>query len=276
MDIKLIALDLDRTTLDGSGRLSRGNREALLRAMAAGVHVCIASGRAFDALPRDVAALPGLEYAVTGNGAAVYRVPGRELLCRHVMTPASVDAVVDSTADRDVAWEVFIEGHSFADAAYVADPTRFGVPAAGIPYIQSTRAPVVDMRSFIAAHRTELDSFDVVVAEPDLRWALAEKIRAVTDEVFITSSAPQLLELSHRDAGKGSGVRFLADYLGIAPGQVAAFGDAENDRDMLDFAGVGIAVENAAENLKAAADYVTLRHDEDGVAWALEHILGII
>ena len=67
MDIKCIALDLDRTTLNAQGKLSKANEEAIRKAVAKGIHVCIASGRAFDTLPQDVVSIPGIEYAITGG-----------------------------------------------------------------------------------------------------------------------------------------------------------------------------------------------------------------
>ena len=75
MDIQCIALDLDRTTLNEHARLSEGNRQALEHAISKGVHVVIASGRGFASLPKDVISIPGIEYAITSNGASVYHIP---------------------------------------------------------------------------------------------------------------------------------------------------------------------------------------------------------
>ena len=72
--VKLIALDLDRTTLTSDGHLSEANKRALSGAIKSGVHVCIASGRAFDTLPEEVLNVQGIEYAITSNGASVYRI----------------------------------------------------------------------------------------------------------------------------------------------------------------------------------------------------------
>ena len=69
--VKLIALDLDRTTLTSDGHLSEANKRALNVAIKRGVHVCIASGRAFDTLPEEVLDVQGIEYAITSNGASV-------------------------------------------------------------------------------------------------------------------------------------------------------------------------------------------------------------
>ena len=90
MDIKCIALDLDRTTLNAQGKLSKANEEAIRKAVAKGIYVCIASGRAFDTLPQDVVSIPGIEYAITSNGAAVYRIQDKQCLRSYVLTEQSV------------------------------------------------------------------------------------------------------------------------------------------------------------------------------------------
>ena len=86
MDIQLIALDLDRTTLNSQGKLSKTNYNALSQAIKNGVHVCIASGRAFDTLPSDVLSVPGIEYAITSNGAAVYNIKTKERIKSYLLT----------------------------------------------------------------------------------------------------------------------------------------------------------------------------------------------
>ena len=92
-------------------------------------------------------------------------------------------------------------------------------------------------------------------------------------DIYITSSVKQLIEISYKDAGKRSGVQYLAGLLGIDRKDIAAFGDADNDIDMIQFAGYGVVMGNATEHLKSIADYVTKSNDEDGVAYAIENIL---
>lgn len=82
-----------------------------------------------------------------------------------------------------------------------------------------------------------------------------------------------LLETANKDAGKGPALRELAKMLRIDREEIAAFGNAENDIDMIRFAGTGIAVANAAEEVRAAADEVTESNDEDGVArWIMRYL----
>ena len=83
MPIRMIALDLDRTTLNREGHLSQENRRALEEAIRAGIYVVPASGRAAGSFPAEIMELPGLEYLITSNGAAVYRMGKKELQTRY-------------------------------------------------------------------------------------------------------------------------------------------------------------------------------------------------
>ena len=273
MSIQCIALDLDRTTLDSAGHLSAGNRQALEAVIAKGVHVVIASGRAFTTLPAEILAVRGIEYAITSNGAAVYHVPSGRCLHRYLLAPESVERILELTREEPISYEGFIEGRAYAAADYVRDPVRFGATPAAVDYVQRTRHLEEDIVGFLRAHIHELDSVDLVVrteADKNRLWRLLQE--AVPD-VYITSSVQQLLEISHRNAGKHSGLRFVLERLGLPREAAAAFGDADNDADLLTYAGCGIAMANASPACLAAADYVTRSNDDDGVAWGIREIL---
>ena len=170
------------------------------------------------------------------------------------------------------ALEVFVNGTAYAEAAYVANPVRFGATAAATPYVQATRTPVEDLTAFLRAHRDQLESLDLVVGPAEVRRRLWDALAALPD-LYLTSSVPQLIEVSRTGGGKHTGVRYVAERLGLTPAQIAAFGDGDNDAELLSFAGCGIAVANASPACLAAADRITARHDEDGVARGIYEIL---
>ena len=93
-----------------------------------------------------------------------------------------------------------------------------------------------------------------------------ENLRENVRDVYITSSVRQLLEISHRDAGKESGAKFLLEYLGLTREELAAFGDGDNDSGLLKYAGIGFAVANASPECRDAADEIVASNDENGVA----------
>lgn len=276
MDIQCIALDLDRTTLNKEGRLSEKNRRAIEAVIAAGIHVVIASGRAFDTLPADICSVPGIEYAITSNGAAIYRISTRECIERYLLSKRAVETVMNVTAGDPVTYEAFINGAAYADKAYIENPVRFGASLQAVEYVRSTRRPVDDIRDFILRHSTDLESMDIVVKDDIWKEEIWRKLEAATDEIYITSSVQQLVEISDKQCGKHTGAACVLRDLGLSWEALAAFGDADNDIDMLQFAGCGIAMANASVRCKEAADYVAGHHDEDGLAQALSDILHLI
>lgn len=273
MVTKCVALDLDGTTLDRRGKLSTANRQAIETAIAQGVQVVIASGRSYDTLPKRVLSIPGITWAITSNGAAVYQVPEGTVRCRHTMTPASIEQVFRAAAGERVTYEAFVAGVAYADQRMLADPMRYGCTPMGAKYVQATRKPVPDIIQFIRDHNQELDSIDLVLptqADRDRLWNL---LADQTDELYITSSVYHLLELSHHRGGKANGLRWVLDQIGVHPQETAAFGNADNDIDMLQLAGMGVAVSDATESCRQAADWCTRASYEDGVAWAFQEVL---
>ena len=273
MNIQCIALDLDRTTLNSQGRLSAGNRQAIEAAIAQGIHVVIASGRALASLPEDVLSIPGIEYAITSNGAAVCHLPTGQCLRRLTLPPQSARDILRLTVGEAVAYEAFVEGEAYAGEDYVRDPVRYGATPQGALYVQRTRHPVPDILDFIQRHIEQLDSLDVVVRDGTTKARLMEQLDREVTALYMTSSVPRLIELSHPDGGKDGAVRFLGKTLGSSLPEIAAFGDGDNDADMLRIVGLGVAVAGASPDCLAAADFIAASNDEDGVAQGIYHIL---
>jgi hypothetical protein len=276
MGIKCIALDLDRTTLNGDGRLSVENKKTLEELIEAGIEVVIASGRVFDTLPEDVMQVKGIRYAVCGNGSMVHRVPNGECIRRCGLSSKALETVLAVTEDEVVTYEGFIDGKAYAAKEYIENPVKYGATPQAVAYVQATRIMRDDIVVFLRENKERLDSMDVIVRDEETKRRIWNKLAAASDEVYITSSVEQLLEIADKNAGKAAGVRFVAEQLGLRREEVAAFGDADNDIDMLKYAGVGIAVENASPGCRAAADYVTRHHAEDGVSYAVREILKLL
>lgn len=273
MDIQCIALDLDRTTLDADGCLSAGNRAALLWAASRGVHLVIASGRSWRTLPAEVVALPGIEYAVTSNGAAIYQLPEGECLRRFYLQEASVLDILRLTACEQVVFEAFINGQAFADEAYVLDPVRYGATPESVAYVQNTRKLIHDMPAFIREHAAELESMDIVVYDEATGLRIRAQLQEKISDIYLTSSVRQLIEIADKNAGKHTAVKYVAEILHLPREAVAAFGDADNDSEMLAWAGCGIAVSNASASCLKAADRITAAHNADGVAQGIYELL---
>lgn len=268
-----IALDLDGTTLDHQGNLSKENRKAIEYAISLGVHIIIASGRAFQSLPKSVTEIPGIEYAVTSNGASVCQVLTGEKLQNYMIEKKVIHKILELTQDEEIVYEAFIDGHAYADIAYVNDPVRYGASPEAVEYVKGTRQFVEDMPAFMKAHAGELESMDIVVRNLELKKRICNKLECISDKIYLTSSVDQLVEIADKNAGKASGLRYLKEHLQIPREHMAAFGNADNDIDMIEYAGYGYAVENASDNCKRAADYIVRSNDQDGAAQGIYEFL---
>jgi len=275
--IRCIALDLDRTTLRTDGTMSARTREALLAAVDNGIEVLPVSGRPFASLPKSICCLSGIRYVAVSNGAAVYDEITGEKIGGWTIESSDVEAILQMTEtafyEGEVTYEVFINGIAWADQAYIKNPVAYGIPERAVAYTRKTRHPVVDICSFIRKHKTELESIDIMLKEPSVRKTLDQELRSAIPGIYTTSSVEYRLEISHKEASKASGLSLMLQKLGILPKETIAFGDGDNDADMLKFAGIGVAVKNATPDCLASADLVSESNDADGVAFIIEKVL---
>lgn len=271
--LRMAALDLDGTALRSGGKLSDYNRQAFMKAHEAGIHVVVASGRAYGSLPEEVLALPCVEYAITSNGAAVCENRTGKRIQAHYLKKEAVQKLLRIADEAGVMVEGFVDGIPYSQKDYVEDPMRFGASEYSVAYVKRTRRPVEDIFAFLKEHEKELDSVDLIVGDMEQKEMLRWKILAEVPDIYLTSSVPTLLEISDVHGGKASGLQFLAEYLGIRREETVAFGNAENDMDMMKWAGVGVAVLNSPKDVREAADEVTESNDEDGVGrWLVRYL----
>ena len=262
--IRLIATDLDGTLLRDDRSISSHTRDTLTRAVAAGVRLVLVTARP----PRFVYALAqSLEIAglaICCNGAIVYDIRADALLEHTPLAAANATAL--ALALREVA-----PGVTFATEAgrtYGAEPAYLALGALSQPQGDQIADALTlcahPVTKLIARHPTHLAADLYPLAEPLAR-----------DRAEVTFSSPRFLEFSALGVDKATTLARLCQSLGVAAGEVIAFGDMPNDAAMLRWAGYGAAVANAHPDALAAARLVTASNMEDGVALAIERLLGV-
>ena len=279
--ISCIAFDLDRTLLRSDGSLSARTKHALELAASRGIELAALSGRPFCALPGVILSLSGLHYAAVSNGAAVYRIgcaAEAERIHSRTLEKEDVLRILRGMQplfeSRSISYEVFTGGISYAPEEYLRSLEKYGFSAQAADYTRSTRRPVENIISFIETNAGQLDSLDIILKDSAGKMALSKRLLQEMPGIYVTSSMAHRVEISHRNASKAEGLRFILQELGLPAAEAIAFGDGENDADMLRFAGIGAAVKNAAPECLAAADLVCGSNDEDGAAQLIEKILG--
>ena len=259
MKIKLLALDLDGTTLRSNNTLSPKVAQAVEAAADSGIEVVAASGRPYGSMPKEVLALRGVNYVVSSNGAAIHDRTGARLHATP-MEESEVLRLLELTRDDDLIWEAFLEGATYCTPAYIS-------------YVQNSRGGLDDMRQYIYDNRRRLDSVEYVCPDKVLRERVRDKLERALRETYITSSSANFVEFMHKTATKSNALRWLCRHLNLSLSQTAACGNADNDADMIACAGLGAAVANASDSCKRAAAVLLPGNDNDGVAAFIELVL---
>ncbi len=272
--IKLIATDLDNTALNRESHLSSGNRKAFEDAMNKGIEVVIATGRGLFGIPSEFFEIEGIRYAITSNGACIHNIKTGKVLLRYTLSESTAMKLLQIGKKYGAAYEIFVDGKAYVSKEYYADPEKYGMPAFLHDYIISTRHPVDDIDAFIEEHKSLIENFAYVTKNDTMHTGIADEVIATCKDTFVTSSDPQWVEVMSKESGKGKGLLHLCEYLNIDIKDTAAFGDADNDVEMLEYAGLSIAMENGSKACKEASDFVSDFNYNDGVAKGIyDHIL---
>ena len=268
-DIRMIALDLDGTTLTSDRKISRRTREVFERCREKGVHVVVSTGRVFTALPEDVKAIRGIEYAITSNGAHINEIASGKSIYDDYLSAAAVDEVAKLYRELDAEIEVFFDGQAFIAEDYYNDIREHGLEYRSAEYVLWSRRPVSDVAALMLSNRDRIENVNFCFSSIE---ALEQNRAAVTaiPEATITSSFQTNLEVGGPNTSKKKALIELMKRLGIEREQLMCCGDAPNDIQMIEYAGLGVAVGNAWGGTKDHADYITGTNDEDGVAQAIE------
>ena len=273
--IRILAFDMDDTLLDGHGKLSDGNRAAIKRAMEKGYHVVIATGRVFEALPKDVVAVEGVQYAITSNGARITDMYEKKVLLENLISAEAVDAVDPYLHDDDVMLEIFFDDAVYADKKDLAHLADFGrTSEKSQHYVLTTRRPVDDLLGLLEANKDRMENINLITADDEKRLRWLAEIKQIPG-VTACSSTPNNIEIGGLNVSKADALEELAEYLGLTRESIMAFGDSSNDEQMVVRAGVGVAMGNSVPELLDLADYIAPTNEDDGVAYTLEHLLGI-
>jgi len=273
LDIKLIALDMDGTTLRDDKTMSQRNTKVLQAAQARGIQIVPTTGRPKKMIPKPILDVGAIRYVITSNGASVCDLEDNSILYSNLMTEQESVKLIDFLAGYNLFVEAYCEGGSYTDRKDLPLISTFkNFPQIYIDIIMESQTFVDDMPGFLKRENKRIEKVNIPYLEPEVYVELIEKLRSMK-EYAITSSFLQNIEINRATANKGEALGRLCGHLGIRPEQVMAFGDGSNDFEMLKFAGCGVAMQNAIEPLKPVADFITRTNEEDGVAYAIQKFL---
>lgn len=255
MDIKAVFFDIDGTLVSFKTHcVPQSTIDALAILRQQGIKVVIATGRPLH----DINNLGDLEFDgyITANGAYCI-TNNKELLHKNIISQQSKSNLIEYLKTRNIPCLFVTEGESFSN--YIDDQVRainkmVNLPAPAIaPVERIMECDIFQIDAFVDVEEEKYLTENVLTDCEGNRWH------------------PSFVDLNIKGNNKATGIEAFLKYCGIKREQTMAFGDGGNDVSMLQYAGIGVAMGNANDEVKEHADFVTLSVDEGGVTHALQH-----
>lgn len=257
---KMIALDMDGTLLNKSKEITQNTINHIQEARKNGVKVVLASGRPIEGLKKYLKQLDLIkenEYVLSYNGCLVQEIKSKKIIHEVGIKGKDLHYI------NDLSKKIGVHIHAFSpEIGLIAENvSRYTEHEAIMNGIEINKIDFNDID----------DNDDIIkimmVDEPEI---LENAIKKIPQEVYekytVVRSAPFFLEFINKSGDKGVGLKALANYLNIKKEEIIAMGDAGNDLAMIKYAGLGVAMGNATEEVKKESDYITKTNEEDGVA----------
>ena len=266
----IIALDLDGTLTNCEKNITPRTFDALMKAQREGVRLVLASGRptfGIAALANQLQLADYGGYVLSYNGGRIIDWCEKTVIFSQVVDQKLVPILYDFAEKAQLPIVTYLPEAILAsknEGEYLEEEARIN------------GMPVVVAQNFVEeAMQIEGGSTKFLIpGEPELLIQLESEMKAaLSEQMEVFRSAPFFLELPPKGIDKAQSLQRLLTHLGLERESLMAFGDGFNDLSMIQFAGQGVAMANAVEEVKSIADFVTTSNEEDGIAQALEQLL---
>jgi len=262
---KMLILDLDDTLLRDDYSISARNKELLSKAQKQGVKVVLASGRPTPAMLQFAEELQLAHYdsyMISFNGAVVTSMKTNEVLFEKSLTRDEIHSLHDFSLENNVHIITYSDKGviSETESEYIDVELKLtGIPHHKVPSFKSEiTSPAVKC---------------ILLEEPGYLKQVETKLKAERTDLSVARSKPFFLEVMPHGIDKAASIDFLAKKLGIKQSEVIAVGNAGNDLTMVQYAGLGVWVDNVSDELRHHADFIVASNENDGVAEVVERFI---
>lgn len=268
MNIKIIAADLDGTLMAPDHiTVTERTVKALERAHSFGVRFAISTGRTLAVTKNVRAQVPFVDYIIYSNGAGVYECSSNEIIYSNYMPKDLVAKIVDFLDKYPVYYEVYSDGVQYVQADKAKYFKNHGLPQEFLDEYMKSVAEVKSLSSF--AKNNDVEKINLYYFEGEYLNEIRDYLYSL-DDIDCTSPVMGDIEMTFKGVNKGKALDGICRRLKIDKSEAMAFGDSDNDIDMLQYCEYGFAMENGSEICKNSAKYRALSNADDGVADAVE------
>ncbi|MGL5593304.1 MAG: Cof-type HAD-IIB family hydrolase [Cetobacterium sp.] len=263
--MKAVALDLDGTLLNSKKEISEENKNILKKLSENGVEILIVTGRPYPITKKIAESLEIPLTVICYNGARVMNLKTDEIIFEKVLEEKQVLKIIEFCRKNKKDLNLFQN-----DIWYVED-----LESIGTKYYKKNSRLEPTLKSF-----DTFDSFkmikSIIIDENNVLEEVEKELREILgNSVYFTYSQDKYLEILNKEVNKGLTLKNVLEEKGIEMSECIAFGDAHNDLEMLELAGVGVAMGNAHEILKSRVQHITDTNDNDGVGKFLKNFYKI-
>lgn len=265
MNIKLLAIDMDGTTLTDKKTLAPETLSAVSAAVDAGIMVVAATGRTYGGIPKALIEA-GMPYAITGNGASIVDTKtGACIYENKIENACAVGLIKELNQLRGLTY-VQYEGEYYQEELHMEEGKKIH-PFSGLP-----DNGIADLSGFIREKQGKVQKVGILTFG-EMAEQQAMELQKAYPELKVRKTDRLSVEYNAKTASKGEAMGFLCGKLGVHLNHVMAMGDSDNDIEMLQTAGYGIAMRNASKAAKQAAGGETKSNDQQGVAWIIRNLI---
>ncbi len=265
MNYKMIVLDIDDTLLNSKCFILPSTKKALEDAQKNGVIVTLCSGRPGIGMKKIADELELKKYGgyiVSYNGANIIELQDDTIIYENNLNVEQIHRLYDISKKYGLGIHTYSKTNILAEQEYKFTKYESDLVDMKIQVIddfkETVKTPVVKA---------------IMVEEPSKLREVEESIKKETKDMTSTFSKPFFFEFTNNAVDKGKAIKYLCEKIDIKQSEVIAFGDSHNDLPMLKYAGKGVAMGNAVNEVKEMADFVTKTNDDDGISFALEKFL---
>ena len=266
---KLLALDMDGTLLNSQKKISPRTAAALVELANRGVYIVTSTGRGLIEMSDYSDVLRLMNYGVLISGGLLFDFVRDEPIAIHAVDDATILKLIDFGLEERAMIHLLGVRQSLAREADIQNMAAFDMSVYHDMFNRVCER-CDDFKGYVRTHPGAIVKVNLYHRDTESRDRNLARMRDLNLSISFTESFN--LEMSPANFTKGSGLVELCDFLKIDIAEAVAVGDADNDKEVLQIAGCGVAMGNASDEIKKIADVVTLDNDSDGVAAAIERL----
>ncbi|MCD8021353.1 MAG: Cof-type HAD-IIB family hydrolase [Clostridiales bacterium] len=270
--MKLAAIDMDGTLLRTDCTISEYSKNIIEEACQNDIIIVPTSGRSFRNIKMLTKGICGMRYCICGNGSIVADMEEETILFNLKIAPETAFKIYEKVHELEGFVEIYSDTDTYVEknVAHILYETNIGQYFCDS--ILSTPVPILSARLLLKRGLMGVNKYHIAFTDPAKTKKMAEFCGQMND-VQITYPSPYNMEVFAKGCNKDSGISMLCNLCDISEEDTIAIGDSNNDIAMIQYAHLGITVENAIPEAKQAANIITKSNDEDGPAIVLKKIL---